>query len=148
MDSPTLKSGWWMLVLCACAATPGRSSADAEDQILCPEFINVDQKLKETPKGWTSDKEETPFRLMGVAFFDGPPKDLAMLAPDSQVEGNSPKATWRLPKGKARYVSCQYDRTNVTLIRQLDDALSRCEVSYDPNLSVAGREVIRSIVCK
>jgi len=123
--------------------------AAAED-IRCPERISTTQALSQAAPGWAADIDRTPNILAGVTFFEGPPKDMASLAPDeSHVKGKL-VASWDLtPSAGSQYwLACRYSGTRVTLARALPKELRSCSVTYDPKQTVDGLPSIERIACK
>src|SRR5262245_13595938 len=50
--------------------------------LTCPMAIEVTQKLAAPQRGWTEGADKLPIELSGIAVFDGPPSEMADLAPD------------------------------------------------------------------
>lgn len=101
----------------------------------CPETIVTDQQLSAPQDGWQPFARD-PWGTAGtppvhtrsgfshIELYDGPPVDLADLAPDN--EGN----TWTLgkdnPQKRPLFMACVYDGTAVRLVRQLPPLVTRC----------------------
>ena len=123
--------------------------ATGED-IRCPDRISTAQTLSQTPSGWTNQTDATPNILAGVTFYDGPPKDLASLAPDETHAKGKVLASWDLTPnpGRQYWLTCGYSGTRITLARPLPKELRTCVVTYDPKQTVDGLPSIERIACK
>jgi len=125
------------------------ASAVAAD-LSCPMAIEATQKLAAPQKGWTEGTGKLPTELSGLAVFDGPPSEMADLAPDEgPTTADSVSNIWDLPPSDRGYwVTCSYGNTNVTLTRQLPKSVTRCEAVFEKNQTFAGgAPVARSAKC-
>lgn len=121
----------------------------AED-VRCPERVPTTQTVSQSTSGWTVQMDAAPNLLAGVTFYDGPPKELASLAPDeSHVKGKL-IASWDLTPnpGREYWLACRYSGTRIALARPLPKELRSCTVTYDPKQTVDGLPLIEKISCK
>jgi hypothetical protein len=134
------------IVLLAVLAAALAAAAD----VRCPERISTTQTLAQAVPGWTNQMDATPNLLAGVTFYDGPPKDLASLAPDETHAKGKVLANWDLPPtpGGQYWLVCSYSGTHITLARPLPKELRSCTVTYDPQQTVDGLPSIERIACK
>ena len=125
------------------------AAAGAED-IRCPERISTNQTLAQNVPGWTDQRDGTPNILAGVTFYDGPPKELASLAPDESHAKGKVIASWDLTPnpGREYWLACSYAGTRIALARPLPKELRSCTVTYDPKQTVDGLPSIERIACK
>jgi hypothetical protein len=123
--------------------------AAAED-VRCPERISTTQTLAQAVPGWTNQMDAAPNLLAGVTFYDGPPKELASLAPDETRAKGKLLASWELipNPGRQYWLACGYSGTRVTLARLLPKEVRACTVTYDPKQTVDGLPLIERIACK
>jgi hypothetical protein len=141
------------LRLCAlfAAVVAGASIMSPCQVVNCPDTIDVEQKLVRNIAGWTSRVDDTPNRLAGVTFFDGPPEQQASLVYQSETNSKGKKyATWSFGTTSTRlvWIACSYSGTNVVLSQPLPKATSQCSVTYNMRQSVAGLPLIERITCK
>jgi hypothetical protein len=118
---------------------------------VCPETIQVNQKLENAIPPWEVFQEGVPLQLMSVDFFEGHPNQRASLVPDMQSEKNGRLVgSWRFAPSKARkyWIGCTYDRTNITLTRPLGPEISTCKVTYDKLVNIAGHLAVIEVSCK
>jgi hypothetical protein len=122
----------------------------AADEIRCPDRIATTQSLAQATPGWTDQVDQTSNILAGVTFFEGPPKEMASLAPDeSHVKGKVVASfTLTLGAGSQYWLVCGYAGTRVNLARALPKELRTCTVTYDPKQTVDGLPSIERISCK
>jgi len=122
----------------------------AADEIRCPDRISTTQSLSQAAPGWTNQVDQTPNILAGVTFFEGPPKEMASLAPDeSHVKGRVLASFALTPGAGSEYwLVCRYAGTRVNVARALPKELRMCTVTYDPKQTVDGLPSIERISCK
>jgi hypothetical protein len=83
--------------------------------------------------------DDTPHRLAGITFYDGPPEEKASLVYDKTAKAAGKETmTWHF---NARsdgqiWVVCSYAGTAVVLKRGLPPKTSACSVTYDSRASV------------
>lgn len=96
----------------------------------CPKTLKTLQSLRDVPAGWQPflDTTNTRHHLEQVAFYDGSPKDLAMLKPDNGDSDELPVWTFTRSGGRAIWQVCVYTQTAVSLARQVPDKITRCRV--------------------
>jgi hypothetical protein len=122
----------------------------AAQDVRCPARISTEQTLSQPVAGWTNQMDAAPNMLAGVTFYDGPPKDMASLAPDETRVKGKVLASWDLTPnpGRQYWLACGYAGTRVTLVRPLPKELRSCMVTYDPTATVDGLPSIERLVCK
>jgi hypothetical protein len=116
----------------------------------CPQSVSVKQAVDAVPDGWTAGQDKSPIQLAGITFYDGPPEQEASLAYDSWTKRNGlAYAVWTFTpnSGQGTWLSCRYSGTNVVLSKKLPASTSKCTVSYDPKVTVAGNPEIKKIAC-
>src|SRR5450755_2942145 len=113
--------------------------------VSCPDSIAVEQKLVRNIAGWTPRVDDTPIRLAGVTFFDGPPEQQASLVyqRETNSKGNR-SATWSFDATSNRliWITCSYSGTNIVLSQPLPKATSQCLVMYNMRQRIAGLPLI------
>jgi hypothetical protein len=135
----------YILGLAACV----RASAAAPGQAECPAEIRTGQELKSDAKDWDVfiDTANERHPLSGVSYYDGPPRELAQLAPDrSDKRGDS----WTFPareKGRSIWQVCRYSDTSIQLSRKIPDRIKTCRVSFQKGVTVDGRPAPAAVVC-
>lgn len=97
----------------------------------CPSTIEVEQKVRKAPPGWTVSRNAAPARLTRVALYDGPPREKASLKPDNGDTEEAP--TWTLSPDNPRgyWLVCYYDDTTVALSKRLPAGISSCREILD-----------------
>jgi hypothetical protein len=144
MTTRTILSGLiWLLLL--------GPFCSAAEPINCPQTIAVRQELAAPVAGWTPTLDETPHRLAGITFYDGPPAERASLVYDQITRGKAEQtATWLFTPQKDRqiWLACSYAGTAIDLTRSLPRQATRCSVAYDSQQQIAGLPVIRKITCQ
>ena len=129
-----------------CSATYAASAP-----VSCPDTIDVNQHLAGSVEGWTTILDDTPHRLAGITFYDGPPKDRASLVYDQRTKaGGNEIAKWQfISAGDRRiWLACSYAGTAIVLAKALPAETSTCSVTYNPRQLIAGLQVIEKIDCK
>ena len=113
----------------------------------CPSQVEVQpQRIAKTVPGWSVIASEAPHQLTSITFYDGEPKEKASLAPD---ETGRQRQVWTLAAQTRPYwLSCHYSGTNVVLARPLPPTVKRCEVTYQPSVTIEGMPEIKEISCK
>jgi len=122
-------------------------------EIVCPETVDVDQKLKSPLDGWTGIVGSLPNRLANVAFYDGPPEQMASLVSTKEGKRNGRQyATWHLESidetSQPSWLVCEYSDTQVALSRQLPGGVIECTVTYNPPRGPRGYSGVESVVCQ
>ena len=129
-----------------CALVAG--GAWSADFTPCPATIEVQrQQLAKPVAGWTAAMAaEARHDLWFVTLYDGEPKELASLIPDS---GGKLKSGWTLAaQARAYWLECHYTQTTIVLAKAIPAGVKACEVTYLPTQSLEGQPVIKQIICK
>lgn len=134
----------WVALSCLVLA----SSASGVE-LKCPEQIRTEQKIGVTTANWTA----TPGagsgainNLAAIQFFDGPPSDMASLAPDQTLElVQKSVAIWKFAPRTASgiWIACDYFLTTVILTRKLPAGIRQCKATYRK-----GYADVESIICR
>ena len=139
------------LSVAALASCADKGPAGSAEQIGCPKAISVKQTLGRVERGWESFEDDTPLRLISVAFYEGHPREKAALAPDEETEvGGRLISTWHLVENGRRHywMVCYYDHTRIVLTRMIGPEIHTCEVRRDPHVSIAGHPALVDITFK
>jgi hypothetical protein len=131
-----------------CGAAHAASDSGA---VGCPDRIDVRQELTGSVEGWTAILDDTPHRLAGITFYDGPPKDNASLVYDQRTKAAEKEiAKWQFLPARDRqiWLACSYAGTAIVLAKALPAKTSTCSVTYNPRQLIAGFQVIEKIDCK
>lgn len=119
------------------------------EEVHCPESISVKQTLAKQEPGWKEGTSDTPIRLAGVTFLDGPPEQKASLVNEEEGVMNGKQiATWRFGAKSQIWLSCRYSGSTIVLSRALPKSTSSCTVTYNPRQTIAGLPLIEKIDCK
>lgn len=97
----------------------------------CPATVQVDQKIRQAPAGWTVSQNPRPFRLTRVALFDGSPKEEASLKPDNGDTDQAPFWTLSPDNPRGYWLVCYYDDTSIALSKRLPGKVSSCRAVLD-----------------
>lgn len=113
----------------------------------CPPTLKVEQRVTEVPVGLSAFDSESRHGWTNAQFSDGPPDERAWLAPDRTVRnGRSFTNVWTFGKSPAgTWLACAYDGTSMIVASRLSDGITRCEISYDSNVTPP---TARSIDCR
>ncbi|HZM48185.1 MAG TPA: STY0301 family protein [Burkholderiales bacterium] len=134
------------------AAQPKKPAPEPLGPSLCPETVNVEQRVTDPPQGWEPGLSGMKSQLAMVTFFDGPPGERASLKYDSELKqrGGTWVATWTLaPNGRGYWVQCAYDNTTAVLSRKLPETVKTCAVTYERTTKAANAlPVVKHVVCK
>lgn len=112
----------------------------------CPAQIDATEASAQPPSGWTAAQDaQRPKRLEGFGLFEGPPEQLAALAPISQeikpsVRGQRLRRdVWRLDANASTelWIACYYANSSLVLSQPLPRGLSRCQA--EDRLDRSGR---------
>jgi hypothetical protein len=125
----------------------------AADFETCPASINVQpQQLAKALPGWTASKTDMSQSgggnhvLWFVKMYDGDPKDKADLVPDTNSRLNR---SWTLSGSRNGFwMECHYTRTTIVLARPLPGGLKACVVTFTPDETLDGQQVIKQISCR
>ena len=128
------------LVLNGAAISVQISSAHAAAVLACPASLDVAETPAALPPGFTAFENGDPstttlgrptaHRLDTISFSDGPPDQMAWLAPSG---GGRSEQRWDFTPGPgaATWLSCGYLATSVIVSMPLPAATRTCRVSYD-----------------
>lgn len=119
---------------------------------ICPSGVSTRQEAASLPAGFTSRVSSDPQPLKSIDFYDGTPGAQGTIVARSEEPSSAGAAmviSWRLAarKGRDNYAVCNYDGTSVSLVRELDPALHRCTITYNPAIQVGGVPLIISSNC-
>jgi len=122
---------WPVLAIIACSAAAWPA------ELLCPAQLSVEQRAVDPPAGFQLFDPSPSHQWDNASFSDGPPEQLAWLAPDTtQRRGKSFTNVWTFgPDGNGTWLSCGYTGTSLVLSRRLPDSTRRCEVHYDATMT-------------
>lgn len=81
-------------------------------------------------------------------FYYGHPKEKASLAPDSEKKSGDTFTSEWIFSPEEHWMACEYNGTNLTLIRKMDSRVSRCSATYDTKITIGGKPLLKSIKCK
>jgi hypothetical protein len=130
-----------LLVLGAASAkaAPPTPAPEPQGPSLCPEAMNVEQRVAETPQGWEAGFSGLKAQIAMVTFFDGPPAERASLKYDSELKQRGGwVATWTLASNTRGYwIQCAYDNTTVVLSKRLPETVKTCNVTYERSTKAA-----------
>ncbi len=89
-------------------------------------------------------------RLAAVTFFDGPPAEMASLAPDQESPGRGIfTELWNFPSGsRPVWLVCSYSGTKAVVSRELPRTTKVCTVTYSKSEKMEGLPVIQKVDCK
>jgi hypothetical protein len=104
------------------------------EEVVCPQSIDVDQKIQGVPGGFATYIQDGPHQSSGISLFSGVPEELAMLKPDN---GDEVAKVYRYSLGESPdefWVVCHYGLTEVALKRKLETRVTYCESQADTDL--------------
>ncbi len=133
------------LGLLAAIVIPICSTSAFAQSFTCPPSIAVDERPAAV-EGFTAVPGDGPHAFRFVSFFDGDPKDLADLAPDTDEDkGDKIVETWQLVAvpGNRITVICRYDDTDATLQTLLPETIKSCTL-----VSLKGDASPATLTCK
>jgi hypothetical protein len=104
---------------------------------LCPERLTVEQRTINPPSGFRPLDREATHAWTNAEFSDGPPEDMAWLAPDNtRRRGATVTNSWTFgPSSHGTWLSCVYQGTSIVLTTRLADSIRHCEIRYDTTMS-------------
>jgi hypothetical protein len=123
----------------------------ARAQAACPATISVEQKASAPAADWTVAYSGYQTAVAGVTIFDGPPAQQASLVPDNEkTTKDAVIQTWRLAKSDRGYwLQCDYANTTAQIYRRLPADVTRCDVTYERNVSFGeGGRVVKKVNCE
>jgi hypothetical protein len=139
----------WLL-LAAFAGVLSAAPAHAQG-LMCPATIDTKQELAAAQSGWQPFVARDPHHLDEVTIYDGHPSGMASLVPDREIKrAGKPVNIWNFSQTPAFriWLQCTYRGTSVTLIRQLDQSLKTCEVTYVPGPGGRGIDGVADVQCR
>ncbi|WP_137937981.1 STY0301 family protein [Chitinivorax sp. B] len=100
----------------------------------CPEFLEVKASAESPGAPWeiTQDKGSRGATLATARFYDGPPADMANLAPDQSTQNKRErKSIWHFAASKPRkiWVACSYHQTDLMATQALPDHITQCQIT-------------------
>lgn len=121
-------------------AQEASGTAAAPMAISCPLLLQVQQTP--TPalaSGWQTRGSNDTHPLTNIAFYAGPPEEMAQLAPGSeQRKGKTLTSRWLLaPTDRVYWVACEYAGTSAIATRPLEKNIASCVAEHDLNSSPA-----------
>jgi hypothetical protein len=121
-------------------AREASGTAAAPMAISCPPSLQVQQTP--TPalaSGWQTRGSNDTHPLTNIAFYAGPPEEMAQLAPGSeQRKGKTLTSRWLLaPTDRVYWVACEYAGTSAIATRPLKENIASCVAEHDLNSSPA-----------
>jgi len=90
-------------------------------ELQCPATIAVDQRISDTPAGWTAGYNGFTDQLASVTIYDGPPEQGASLVyTDEKTAAGRVSQIWRLgPNDRGDWITCGYSNTSAQLIQKI-----------------------------
>jgi len=119
-------------------------------EVQCPATIAVDQRITNTPAGWTADYNGFTNELARVTVYEGPPKQAAPLVHgDEKTGADTVTQTWQLaPTDRGNWTTCGYSNTSAQLTQKIPADVTRCEAAFERNVSFGdGRHPMRKVLC-
>jgi hypothetical protein len=136
------------LAFCVAAICPVGQALGGEVQ--CPATIAVDQKITNTPAGWTAGYNGFTNELASLTVYDGPPEEGASLVySDQKMVADSVTQIWQLaPNDRGNWITCGYSNTAAQLAQKIPGDVTRCEATFERNVSFGdGRHPMRKAIC-
>lgn len=109
-------------------------------ELSCPAQIETRQELSAPIADWHSSINrsmtiEGKLRVASMSFSDGPPEQMAILAPDKTRKSRKSKGafinTWNFEVSESVWFSCGYQQTTIELSKPLPPGLKQCSIEYD-----------------
>jgi len=127
------------LIAALFSAGPGM----AADGPSCPMTLQVAEKPAAIPEGFKAFTSTTPpsedlsaatkVALNQIMFSDGPPNEIAWLAPDRD-ERKYQVYAFSASAGKQTWLSCGYSNTGIMISMPLPADIKSCKVMHDPSV--------------
>ncbi len=129
--------------ICLIAALFWAGPGMAADALSCPKTLQVAERPAAIPDGFKAFTNANPpsedlstaakVELNQIMFSDGPPTEIAWLAPDRderayQVYKLSASA------GRQTWLSCGYSNTSIIISMALPAEIKSCKVTHDPSV--------------
>ena len=128
----------WLPLLLAMAWAGACAAAEAPS---CPKTIEVSQKPAVVPEGFHAYANGNPPKadlsvaekaeLTQISFSDGPPTEIAWLAPDRD-ERTYQVYRFAGSKEKPAWLTCGYSNTSIIISMPLPPEIKSCKVTHDP----------------
>lgn len=115
-------------------------SGNPATPLACPTSLQVQQTpIPDLASGWQTRDSNDTHPLTNIAFYAGPPEEMAQLAPGSeQRKGKTLISRWLLaPTDRVYWVACEYAGTSAIAARPLERNITSCVVEHDLNSSPA-----------
>jgi hypothetical protein len=129
----------WLPLLLALAMS-GPASADPP---ACPKTLEVAEKPAAIPTGFhayrggnppTEDiASATKLELNQISFSDGPPTEIAWLAPDRD-ERTYQVFEFSATKDRPTWLTCGYSNTAIIISMPMPPEIKSCKVMHDPKV--------------
>jgi hypothetical protein len=121
------------------------STAAYSFAIVCPQKLNIEQKLLSQPANWQMQQATPTYYVNGLTFYSGNPKDQASLKPESS---DQKQAVWTFSAADQIYIACEYHQTTIQFTQALPPKTTTCQVNYDQSArSDEGRLLPTQINC-
>lgn len=129
-----------------------QANAATDVKILCPESLAVAETASGVDVDWEVivDGGRGAHVLDGVRVYDGHPRELANLVPDSvRREKGLQKTTWRFSNARSEnyWLACSYQNTTLLAVKKLTSTLKSCQVTQQLLPSGAVLK-IKSMICQ
>ena len=122
------------------------------EEVRCPAVVEAAKPSLSKPQaGWTAVVEARRSELVNVTVYDGPVEEKASLVPDGERKaGRKVEELWKLNPANPRgyWLQCHYAATALTLVRALPKGATLCTVTANPAMTLEGRAVIESAICR
>lgn len=114
----------------------------------CPKTSTVGQ-AGPAPPGWRSwrSSETQEFKLRDIAFSDGPPDDRIFINPLASSRNKSARIDsydFASPTFGSIWLICQYEGTDISLVKETDNRGKRCAVSF---VRRGSKQIVDRISC-
>ena len=111
-----------------------QANAATDAQVLCPESLDVTETVSGLDVAWEGvvDGARRAHKLEGVRLYNGHPKDMGNLVPDSvRREKGLQKTSWRFPTSASEnyWLACTYQNTPFLAVKKLAPELKSCTVT-------------------
>lgn len=136
--------------LALCVAAISSVGQALGDEVQCPATIAVDQKITNTPAGWTAGYNGFTNELASLTVYDGPPEEGASLVySDQKMVADRVTQVWQLAANdRGNWIICGYSNTSAQLTQKIPADVTRCEATFERNVSFGdGRHPLRKVIC-
>lgn len=128
---------------CVAAALIWAGPVIAADGPSCPKTLQVAEKPTAIPDGFKAFTDTNPpsedlsaatkVELNRIMFSDGPPNEIAWLAPDRD-ERKYQVYAFSASEGRQTWLSCGYSNTGIMISMPLPASIKSCKVTHDPSV--------------